>query len=170
MGERQRRLLQQLIGIEMRQRAGKAANLSCVQFNLSPRGFHAWANEYLDSHQDSVPAAQPSPARHLLLCRVMELEFKAWHRQMAKTKLLTDAFGHDLVGSYHALPAKHRVLSEKELALLTVANDVYSKADFACFDAGRVDQRRMPRVDLDGLEALAKKLMKRGDGLHLAHG
>ena len=143
-------------------------NAPYAEFDLSPLGFHAWANEYLDFYQDSVQTACPMPAPHLLLCRVIELEFKAWHRQTRKQEPMKDIYSHDLVASYRALPAKHRILLPDEVRLLVAANKVYSRTEFTCVDVGRVGQHRMPHVVLAGLEALAQKVMAQGDRLNLA--
>jgi hypothetical protein len=152
----------------MSQHYGMVTKASHAEFGLSPLGFHVWANEHLDFYQDSVKTACPLPAPHILLCRVIELEFKAWHQQAQKRGSIKDIFGHDLLASYRALPARYRILSPDEARLLMLANKVYSKTDFACVDVGRVGRRRMQNVVLAGLEALAQKVMAQGDRLSLA--
>ena len=141
-----------------------------MQINLSPLGFHMWADRYLDCYQDSRQPAPDSPVPHLLLCRVIELEFKAWHRQVQKRKVLTNKFGHDFVASYGALPAKQRILSAEEVVLLTRANEIYAKKSFEHIGVGLGAKSFEARSDLVALETMTQKIMEYGDGMDVAQG
>jgi hypothetical protein len=114
------------------------------------------ADQYLRDYRDLVQISPDSPASYLLLFRVIELELKAWHRQGNRQRPLGDTFRHDLMASYVALPAKHRILLAEEVGLLALASKSYSK------------QGVQGRMDLVALEVLAEKVMAYGDGMELA--
>ena len=154
----------------MRQHANMVTKAAFVQFNLSPLAIHSWADQYLERYRDCGRPAPDSLQPHLLLCRAIELEFKAWHRQGTKQRPLKDAFRHDLIASYGALPAKHRILSTDEVDLLVRANEIYAKQKFERIGRPRAGDGFSARLNLAGLEALAKKLMERGNRMDLAQG
>jgi len=139
-----------------------------VHFNLSPLAFHGWADQYLQEYRDLAQSSHASPAPYLLLCRVIELELKAWHRQRTKQNVLADRFRHDLLASYRALPAPHRILSIDELDLLTRVNEIYSEVGLDQLDGECIGRSfELPR-ELAALKALAHRVMEHGDSLNLA--
>jgi hypothetical protein len=84
--------------------------------------------------------------------------------------VLTGTFGHDLVASYGALPARHRILSSDEVRLLTRVSENYAKQEFERIGVGRFRKSFKARFDLVGLEALAQKIMEHGDRMNLGQG
>ena len=147
-----------------------SGNVECVQINLSPLGLHMWADQHFDNYQDHRRRESCSLVPHLLLCRVIELELKAWHAQQTKSPAIKDTFGHDLLGSYRALPAKYRILSPDEGRLLTRVSKAYSSTDFAHVGVAHPEKGCQPRFELVRLEALARKLMEHEKQLDLAQG
>lgn len=135
---------------------------------LSPFGLHGWADLYWQEYGELPDESKESSAGCLLLCRAIELEFKAWHRQAGRTDGLIDRFRHDLVASYLALPKKHQTLSLDEVDLLTKAGDAYTRAGLRAFEPGAADRAREPRRDPVKLEALTRKVLEYGDKLALS--
>ncbi len=152
----------------MRYRADNVGTIRCAQFNLTPLGFHGWADQYLEGYRELPPSSNGLPVAWLLLCRAIELEFKAWHRQFSKKPVLKDTYGHDLLAIYRALPKKHQTLSLEEVDLLTKAREAYARACVACFDPNTTGRNREPRPDPVRLAALTRKVIGYGDGLDLA--
>jgi len=151
----------------MRQHADMATKAACVQFSLTPLGFHGWADRYFQDYGDLAQSSRDSPVAVLLLCRAIELDFKAWHRHTSKRNLITNTFGHDLLASYRALPAKRRILSAEEVVLLTRANEVYGKQGFEQIGVDRAGHRFEQRLNLAALEAMMQKIMEHGDRMNL---
>lgn len=138
-----------------------------VDLNLSPLGFHGWADLYWQDYETLSGASRDSPVAYLLLCRAMELEFKAWHRQAGKQEVLKDTHGHDLVASYRALPKKHQVLSADEVSVLQQANSFYRKQAFEDAEVSRERLAPLRIRDVGSLRAIAQKVMQHGDRLNL---
>lgn len=145
-----------------------AMNVDCLQFNLSPLGFHGWADQYLHDYRDVAQSSPDSPASYLLLCRVIELELKAWHRQGSGERPLSDRFGHNLLESYRSLPAGHRILDRIEVALLQRLSANYVERHFGRLGARADREIEQEWPTLGVIEALALRLMRHGDAMDLA--
>lgn len=141
-----------------------------VQFNMSPLRLHGWAERYLQGYRELVQSSHDLSAPYLLLCRVIELELKAWHSQTTKRHVLKDIHRHDLMASYRALPAKHRILSSDEVGLLTRASEIFAQQEFERIGAPRASEGFKMRLNLARLETLAERIMEHGDGLGLGLG
>jgi hypothetical protein len=76
-------------------------------FNVSPHGFRRWAKDFYQCRQ----AFQPnhfSPVPYFLLCRAIELWFKAIHldqQEISDVKAVKKDYGHSQIKLYEALPA-----------------------------------------------------------------
>ena len=97
------------------------------QVNLSPHLFHLYAREYLHCESTYRSEARYSPVPYFLLCRAMELEFKAQHLESKSRDEVKTKFWHNLQKSYDQLPTKNRILSPAEYAVLLSANKIYDK-------------------------------------------
>jgi hypothetical protein len=151
----------------MTRHAGMRGGRQSSRINLSPLGFHGWADRNFQYYRDLAQGSHDSPASYLLLCRVIELELKAWHRQTVKEAVLTDTFGHDLVASYRALPAKLKILSTDEQELLAAASDIYVGAAFEKIGFARPRIPFHKEVSEKALEELVEKMMLCGDRMAL---
>jgi hypothetical protein len=129
---------------------------------------HGWADRYWQEYEGLSNDWRGSAEAYLLLCRAIELEFKAWHRQAGRTDGLIDRVRHDLMASYRALPKKHQTLSLDEVDLLTKAGDAYTRAGLRAFEPGAADRAREPRRDPVKFEALTRKVLEYGDELALS--
>ncbi|NGP53541.1 hypothetical protein [Thioalkalivibrio sp. XN8] len=129
--------------------------------NLSPDAFHLWATHYYQCRQTFRSPDPFSPVPYFLLCRAIELEFKARHLGAKRQVQVKHAYWHDLVKSYNGLSASEQNLSDEEFALLSDASAIYKGKGFEYFDP--VDAltgfSRFP--DLALLDALAKKIISR---------
>ena len=149
----------------MRQHATVRA--ACVQVHLSPLRFHGWAAVYWQEYEALSDESRESSVAYLLLCRAIELEFKAWHRQAIRAYRLIDRFRHDLVASYWALPKKYQVLSVDELSVLEQATSVYLRQGFENAEVCRGRMEFAGDVEIGDLLAVAQKIMGHGDRLNL---
>lgn len=70
-----------------REKARQAPTYSHVgetgHFNFSPAGFRRWANQFYKCRQ-SFQCPDFSPVPYFLLCRAIELQFKAVHLEQLK--------------------------------------------------------------------------------------
>ena len=88
-----------------------------------------------------------SPVPYFLLCRAIELQFKAVHLEQLKAGHpghqtqydVKKLFNHKLIKSYEALPATDRTLSREQLKLLKKADEIYKGKGFEYVD---IDQCR----------------------------
>ena len=138
-----------------------------VQFNLSPLRLHGWADLYWREYEALPNESRESSVAYLLLCRAIELEFKAWHRQAIRADRLIDRFRHDLVASYRALPKKYQVLSVDELSVLEQATSVYLRQGFENAEARRARVDLPEDADVGDLGVVVQKVMGHGDRLNL---
>jgi hypothetical protein len=152
----------------MRRHADKATKTACVQFNLSPLGFHGWADGYLQKYRELCGDACDSRMTSLLLCRAIEVELKAWHRQGSGERPLSDRFGHNLIESYRTLPAGHRILDRIEVALLQRLSANHVERHFGRLGARADREIKQEWPTLEVIEALALRLMRHGDAMDLA--
>lgn len=153
---------------EIRQHPDMTMKTDCVQLNSSPLRLHGWADQYLEEYRELPQSSRGLPVAWMLLCRAMEIEFKAWHRQVRGTDGLIDRFQHDLVVSYRALPKKHQTLSLDEVELLRRAGEAYGRVGLGFLHPGAAGRNCEMRLDPERLEALTQKLMEYGDRLDLA--
>ena len=79
--------------------------------NVSSALFRQHAKDFYQYHR-SFKGPDFSPVPYFLLCRAIELQFKAVHLEQFKsahpghqTQADVKKFGHDLIKSYNALPA-----------------------------------------------------------------
>src|SRR5208282_3338621 len=100
--------------------------------NVSPYGFRLWAKEFYECYR-SFKRSDFSPVPYFLLCRAIELQFKAFHieaefKNTGKSAVSTvkRTYWHDLTKSYKALPATRQTLSAEELSLLQKADGIYN--------------------------------------------
>ena len=76
-------------------------------FNFSPAGFRRWANQFYQCRQ-SFQCPDFSPVPYFLLCRAIELQFKAVHLEQLKAGHpghqtqydVKKLFNHKLIKSY----------------------------------------------------------------------
>jgi hypothetical protein len=135
-----------------------------LKVNLSPDAFHIYATHYYKCTRDFTPPDDYfSPIPYFLLCRAIELEIKARHlKRVTQSKVKT--FSHRLLEAYEALDAQEQILSQKELAVLKTADELYQETDFAYFNPAHAHPltaySKFP--DLDMLDSIAKKLIDSG--------
>jgi hypothetical protein len=134
---------------------------------LSPLGLHGWADRYWQEYEGLSNDWRGSAEAYLLLCRAIELEFKAWHRQAGRTDGLNDRFRHDLMASYRALPKKHQVLSADEVSVLQRAKSFYVSQGFEDAEMRGARMEIPGDADVGGLRVVVQKVMGHGDRLDL---
>jgi hypothetical protein len=126
--------------------------------NFSPTGFRIVAEDLLLCYESFKPE-KFSIVPFFLCCRAIELGFKALHLETRSQRQVKFDFGHDLKGSYDALPSEMRSLTSREIALLEIANARYKEKAFEYmhpFDAG-MGFSRFPA--LEDLAMLAKLIV-----------
>jgi hypothetical protein len=64
--------------------------------------------------------------------------------------------------AYEALDAQEQILSQNELAVLTTADELYTKTDLAYFNPVHALRAFSQFPDLDMLDTIAKKLISSG--------
>jgi hypothetical protein len=109
---------------------------TAATLNISPDGFRLWAKQYYECYRSFKRTSDFSPVPYFLLCRAIELQFKAFHidaefKNTGKSAVLTvkNKYRHHLINSYKTLPATRRTLSEDEFSLLQNANGIYNDKD-----------------------------------------
>jgi hypothetical protein len=103
--------------------------------NISPDAFHIYAMHYYKCKRDFTPPDDYfSPIPYFLLCRAIELEIKARHLKRLTQSEVKKRFRHHLLKAYEALDAQEQILSQNELAVLTTADELYTKTDLAYFN------------------------------------
>jgi hypothetical protein len=150
-----------------REKARQAPTYSHVgetgHFNFSPAGFRRWANQFYQCRQ-SFQCPDFSPVPYFLLCRAIELQFKAVHLEQLKAGHpghqtqydVKKLFNHKLIKSYEALPAADRTLSREQLKLLKKADVAKGSSMSTLINAG-LGFSNFP--DLKDLDELAKAIM-----------
>jgi hypothetical protein len=132
---------------------------------LSPYAFRLWAKQFYQCCL-SFQCSDFSPVPYFLLCRAIELEFKAIHLESDERLRQSDVkklYGHNLIKSYKALPDAHRVLSPEQLSLLDQANEIYKteRKGFEYINVGDALRGFSNFPDLQALDALAKAIVGR---------
>lgn len=127
--------------------------------NISPDAFHMWARHYYKCKQDFQNPDRFSPVPYFLLCRAIELEIKARHLQQKNRKEVKGEYGHDLLKAYGKSSDEQKVLSEDDLKVLSVANEIYVGKGFEYFDPihALTGYSRFP--DLGLLDRMASRLI-----------
>src|ERR1700730_2963202 len=92
--------------------------------NVSPDAFRLSAKDFYQCRLSFQCSDRYSPVPYFLLCRAIELKFKAIHLERQGQKEVKK-YGHDLMRSYEALPAADQTLSTKERLLLKQASKIY---------------------------------------------
>jgi hypothetical protein len=137
--------------------------LQGVEVNVSPDAFHIYAGHYYKCKQDfKCPDDAFSPVPYFLLCRAIELQIKAKLLKQRKQKQVKHEFGHGLLDAYKALDAQERILGQSELAVLTEADEIYSRKGFEYFVPTDALTHFSRYPDLEILDAIAKKLIDSG--------
>jgi hypothetical protein len=138
-------------------------NMGEVKLHLSPDVFHRYAGHYYKCKQDFVcPDDGSSPVPYFLLCRAIELQIKARHLKRLTQSEVKKRFRHHLLKAYEALDAQEQILSQNELAVLTTADELYTKTDLAYFNPVHALRAFSQFPDLDMLGTIAKKLISSG--------
>ena len=127
--------------------------------NLSPMAFRKWACEYYACAVPLLTQTAFSPVPYFLLCRAIELEFKAEHLETKRQPEVKKDFGHYLVKSYTALPAHCQNLTAGELDLLKRADGIYSTKGFEYFNPSHAIAGYSQYPNLGSLHGLARKLL-----------
>lgn len=135
-------------------------------FNFSPAAFRRWANQFYQCRQ-SFQCPDFSPVPYFLLCRAIELQFKAVHLEQLKADHpghqtqydVKKLFNHKLIKSYEALPAAHRTLSREQLKLLKKADEIYKGKGFEYVNVDHAGLGFSNFPDLSDLDELAKAIM-----------
>jgi hypothetical protein len=130
--------------------------------NVSPAAFRHWASHFLKCRDDFKSPDSFSPVPYFLLCRVLELVFKAQHLEIMRQKEVKHLYWHDLVALYDALDQKHQILTSDERSLLVQANDVYEDKAFEYFSImdAVTGFKRFP--NLAALDTITRKIVQHG--------
>ena len=104
--------------------------------NVSPCGFRRSAKEYYECCRSFKRTSDFSPVPYFLLCRAIELQFKAFHLEVEGQSAVKDRYGHDLTKSYNDLPATRQTLSAEEFSLLQKVSGIYKGNGFEYFNVG----------------------------------
>ncbi|MFZ0559758.1 MAG: hypothetical protein WAN31_10105 [Methylovirgula sp.] len=128
------------------------------KINLSPVAFHRWAEQY---HQCRLlfQHADFSPIPYFLLCRAIELQFKAVHLEDKRQQEVKKKYGHDLIKSYDDLPATRQTLSKEEVSLLEKASEIYNGNGFEYVNVDHAAHGFSNFPDLSALDAIAAKII-----------
>ena len=127
--------------------------------NLSPMAFRKWARQYYDCAVMLLPQTEFSPVPYFLLCRAIELEFKATHLESKRQPEVKKDFMHHLAKSYAALPAHRQTLTAEELDLLQRADTIYSSKGFEYFNPEHALRGYSQYPDLLSLNDLTRRLL-----------
>jgi hypothetical protein len=127
--------------------------------NVSPHGFHYYAEQFLQCFDNFQPPQSYSPVPYYLLCRVIELELKARHLLTKNQEAVKKDYWHDLVACYKGLQSEHKKLTAGELAVLKAANEIYDKPKgFEYFSLAQTGGNfKLPDVKV--LEQIARELV-----------
>jgi hypothetical protein len=124
-------------------------NFSPVGFRLAARDFLRCATAFNPSNFSIVP--------FFLYCRAIELGLKALHLETRNQRAVKKDFGHNLMASYNALPARQRTLADEDTALLELTNELYMRKAFEYVQPGDAANGYSTFPDLDLLARLAEK-------------
>lgn len=151
----------------MQRKQRPTARWESVEFGTSPLGFHGWADLYWQEYGELPSESRESVVAYLLLCRAIDLELKAWHRQAGWTDGSIDRCRHDLMASYRALPKKYQVLLGDEVSALERASSLYLRQGFENAEMRRASVELPGDLDVASLRAVVEKAMEHGDRLRL---
>jgi hypothetical protein len=129
--------------------------------NLSPVVFRLRAKQFYQCRLSFQCSDTFSPVPYFLLCRAIELQFKAVHLEQQRQLQVKKSFGHNLMTSYRALPADLQTLSPEQVDLLDKANKIYSKKGFEYINVGDAMQGFSTFPDLSALDTLAAQLIEK---------
>ena len=127
--------------------------------NISPTGFHMWAEQYYQCRHDFKGSGHFSPVPYFLLSRAIELELKSRHLIQHPIEEVRKTFGHNLSKLYNALPADQMILSATQTHTLSQASAIYTGKGFEYFnvyDVGR-GYSHFPSIEI--LDSIAKALI-----------
>ena len=122
-------------------------NFSPVGFKLVARDFRRCADTFKPPKFSIVP--------YFLYCRAIELGLKAIHLETHKQQDVKDKYGHDLIGSYKALPLKRQTLSTADSDLLAETSRLYERKAFEYMQPGDAAHAFSDFPDLEQLARLA---------------
>ncbi|HEU0265289.1 MAG TPA: hypothetical protein VFR01_06135, partial [Geobacterales bacterium] len=143
------------------------AIITGVEVNLTPLGFHQYAEHFL--HTARVAPVFPgfSPVQYYLYCHSLELVLKAYllARGVAMSELRSRSHGHNLLATLmHAnqlgLASMATLTSEEHLAF-SQANAYYHQKGFEYFNIDHVVRSMKNQLDLPALpilDALVERL------------
>ena len=132
---------------------------------ISPAGFIVYANDYLNAYDSYKPDKPFSPALYYLICRSLELSFKAFllTEGIKRNKLRSRDYGHNL----KALLKKTKELnimsvvelSGNEQEQVSKANNWYMRKGFEYFEMQNIIDGKDTLPDLKVLRELAQRLV-----------
>jgi hypothetical protein len=128
--------------------------------NISPDLFHEYARQYLQCERTFLPNARNSPVPYFLLCRAIELEFKATHLESKSRLDIKDKYGHNLKKSYDDLPRDKQNLDAAEYATLKHASKIYGSKGFEYVLVGDVVTALTKFPELAVLKRIATKVIE----------
>jgi hypothetical protein len=128
-------------------------------FNFSPVGFRKAAREFLLCANSFRPGGF-SVVPYFLYCRAIELGLKARHLETRSQREVKGDLLHDLVKSYSALPAEHRILAGEDAALLEQTSKLYRDKAFEYVRSGDAGRGYSNFPDLSQLARLASQLVR----------
>ena len=130
-------------------------------FNLSPHLFHLYACQYLHCENTFQSEASYSPVPYFLLCRAIELEFKAQHLELKSRDQVKKEYGHDLKKSYDQLPTQNQILDAAQYEVLVHASKIYDKPKgFEYVSVGDAVTALQDFPDLGVLRGIANKVIE----------
>jgi hypothetical protein len=133
-------------------------NAETGKINLSSPAFRLWAKDYYQCRL-SFRCADFSPVPYFLLCRAIELHFKAAHLEGKQQKDVKKKYVHDLIKLYNALPDADRMLSSEQFSLLEKANEIYKGKGFEYINVGHAARGFSDFPDLKALDALVAEII-----------
>lgn len=137
----------------------QAIDVPSVHLNLSPDGFHLWAQQYLQCRRDFRAPEGFSPVPYFLLCRAIELELKAKHLHAKKQSEVKRNYQHDLIKAYDALEPNRQILAAREKDVLARANALYKGKGFEYWTPANALRGFSSAPDLAILDSIAQKLI-----------
>jgi len=133
--------------------------------NLTPMGFHKFAEDFLAAATVVSPATGYTPVPYYCTCRALELGLKAFLlcKQVPIDTLKSRQYGHDLVALLD-LARAHEIEglwcpSGSESAEIGVANGCYEEKGFEYFQVGRAVRGYSDLPNLDILKMAATTLL-----------
>lgn len=130
-----------------------------VYANLSPDGFHRWAEHFYKAKCDFESPHRISPVPYFLCCRAIELELKAKHLIQKRQQHVKSELGHNILKAYDTLNDEHKILNQDEYQLLQEVNEVYVSKGFEYINLedALTAYKRFP--ELDALDRITRKIL-----------